>query len=314
MARLLLTGSEGLIGRALRRELVRHGHEVRGFDIRLPLEHPQHGDVRSSSSLRARARNCEGILHFAAVARVGASEADPELCRAINVDSVRHVLAIADSLPGRPFVLLASSREVHGEPVRLPVAETDPIRPINVYGRSKAAAERLVESARAQGQRTQIVRFANVYGSIDDHPDRVVPAFARAAAMGAEMHVRGPSNTFDFTHADDVARGTASVVEALLQGARDLPPIQLVSGVPTRLDDLARLARRLGGGKARYLEEATAACTVTRFLGCPGRARTLLGWRAEIDLETGLSLLIEDFTAAAAPAGAAAAVSDALVA
>jgi nucleoside-diphosphate-sugar epimerase len=95
-----------------------------------------------------------------------------------------------------------------------------------------------------------------------------------------------------------VARGTAALVETLLDGASELPPLQLVSGVPTRLDELAHLAQRLGG-KARYLEEASMARTVTRFWGSPGRARALLGWQAEIDLEAGLCRMIQEFAAAA---------------
>jgi len=304
MARLLLTGSAGLIGRALSATLSRQGHEVQGYDIRHPPGHPEHGDVRQKSALRARARGCDGIIHLAAIARVGAGEADPELCHAVNVEGVGNLLAVAARLPGRPFVLLASSREVYGEPAVLPVAETAPLLPINVYGRSKAAAEGLVETARAAGLRTQIVRYANVYGCIHDHPDRVVPAFACAAASGGEMRVRGAGNSYDFTHVDDVARGTAQLVAALLDGERALPPLQLVSGAPTRLDQLARLARRLGGDRARYVEEPSVDRTVSRFWGDPSRARALLGWQAEIDLPGGLAGMVDAFSAMARTAPA----------
>ena len=57
------------------------------------------------------------------------------------------------------------------------------------------------------------IRLSNVYGSVDDHEDRVVPAFARAAAFGDELRVQGEENTFDFTYIDDVARGIVLLAE-----------------------------------------------------------------------------------------------------
>ncbi len=302
MARLLLTGSAGLIGQALRRVLVAAGHQVVGFDNAVSPCHPDYGDVRSPAGLGARAAGCQGILHLAAIARVSVSAAEPRLCRSVNVGGVRAVLEAARALPERPFVLLASSREVYGEPASLPVVETAQIAPINVYGRSKAAAEQLVEHARKAGQHTQIVRYANVYGSIDDHPDRVVPAFTRAAARGGLMHVRGTENAFDFTHVDDVAAGTARLVEALLAGERDLPPVQFATGEPTTLGQLARHAHRLGSGRARLVEEATVGGTVARFWGNPARARKLLGWEATVTLEEGLKAMIDGFARVAATA------------
>lgn len=295
MARLLITGSSGLIGRALRRVLRSAGHEVVGFDVAASPGHPDFGDSRSATTLAAAAAGCRGIVHLAAIARVGASAADPALCRSVNVGGVRAVLDAARRLPEQPFVLLASSREVYGEPALLPVVETSPFAPINVYGRSKAAAERLVEHARERGQHTQIARYANVYGCVDDHPDRVVPAFTRAAAEGGLMHVRGAANAFDFTHVEDVARGTARLVEALLAGERDLPPVQFVTGEPTTLGALARLAHRLGSSRARLVEEPTVGGTVARFWGNPARARRLLGWEASTTLETGLQAMIDGF-------------------
>ena len=300
MARLLLTGSAGLIGRTLRRVLSEAGHQVVGFDNAVSPCHPDYGDVRSPMALASRAAGCHGILHLAAIARVSVSAADPRLCRGVNVGGVRAVLEAARHLPERPFVLLASSREVYGEPTVLPVVETAPIAPINVYGRSKAAAERLVEHARSQGQQAQIVRYANVYGCIDDHADRVVPAFTRAAAQGGLMHVRGADNAFDFTHVDDVARGTARLVDALLAGERDLPVVQFATGEPTTLGQLARHAHRLGSGRARLIEEATVGGTVARFWGSPSRARALLGWEPSVTLEAGLQAMIDGFARASA--------------
>jgi nucleoside-diphosphate-sugar epimerase len=192
-------------------------------------------------------------------------------------------------------VLLASSCEIHGEAAVLPVSESDPVAPINLYGRSKAAAEQLMMAARANGQVTQIARFAKVYGSIADHPDRVVPAFARAAATGGVMHVRGCANAFDFTHVDDVAQGVSRLVVALLAGERDLPPLQFASGRPASARSPAWPAASVGGQAGEGGRRALRGRYRRRFWGDPTRAWELLGWQATIDIETGLGRLLAVF-------------------
>jgi nucleoside-diphosphate-sugar epimerase len=71
------------------------------------------------------------------------------------------------------------------------VAEDAPLSPRNVYARSKVAVEQLTEEARERGMIAAVVRFSNVFGDTEDHADRVVPAFARAAAAGGTVRVDG---------------------------------------------------------------------------------------------------------------------------
>jgi nucleoside-diphosphate-sugar epimerase len=114
----------------------------------------------------------DGIVHLAAVARVKHAEADSARCWAVNVVGTENVIAASLAMRRRPWVVVASSREVYGQPGRTPVVESDPIAPINVYGRSKAACEQAALAGRSDGLRVAVLRLANVYGSIHDHPDR----------------------------------------------------------------------------------------------------------------------------------------------
>ena len=210
--RILITGSEGLVGSALRMALEARGAHVTGLDLR--GSEGEEGDVRDAGRVRDAADGCHGIVHLAAVSRVVWGEREPETCREVNVGGLRNVIAAASAgraeSSRRPWVVFASSREVYGQPGRLPVTEDAPLRPINVYGRSKVEGERLVEAARDEGLRAAIVRLSNVYGSTRDHPDRVVPAFARGAVTGSALRVEGADHTFDFTHIDDTTRGISS--------------------------------------------------------------------------------------------------------
>ncbi|HMU38067.1 MAG TPA: NAD(P)-dependent oxidoreductase [Pseudomonadota bacterium] len=290
---ILITGSEGLIGTALCVELPALGLDVRRFDLRRHNE-----DVLDLSALRVAARDCIGIIHLAAVSRVIWGEKNPKLCWQTNVVGTRNVLDVAKTAPHKPWVILASSREVYGHAAVLPATEDAPLIPCNVYGRSKVAAEELCMTARTQGVQVAVVRLSNVYGSVTDHADRVVPCFARSAATGLPLRVDGRNNTFDFTHLLDTARGLLGVVACLRAGERALPPVHLLTGQPTTLEELATLAIRLGGGRSHILDAPPRAFDVSRFYGCPDRARKLLHFTANIQLKDGLEQLMHELAKA----------------
>jgi len=289
-----VTGSEGLVGVALCRLLAERGHAVSRFDLRCPSGKGIQGDVLDRDAVGRLVAGCDGIIHLAAVSRVVWGERDPKLCRRTNVNGTRYVVEAAAS-GHHPWVVLASSREVYGEPQALPVTEAAPLQPMNVYGRSKLDAEALVMGARTRGLRTVVLRLSNVYGSVVDHHDRVVPAFARAAAEGSELRVDGPGHTFDFTHVDDTARGIAATVDALASGEHALPPIHLLTGRPTTLRQLAEWAVAAGDGGSRIRIAEPRCYDVARFVGDPARARSILGWRAERQIEDGIRELVAAF-------------------
>ncbi len=291
--RILVTGSSGLIGTAIAAALERRGATIERFD--LCETGRQFGDVRDPARVRAAMDGCDGVIHLAAVSRVVTGEREPALCEATNVDGVRNVLQAAALSARRPWVVSASSREVYGQQERLPVAEDCLVRPMNVYGRSKVAGEELVSAARHDGVRACTVRFSNVFGTTADHVDRVVPAFARGAAMGEVLRVDGADHTFDFTHIQDVSRGLVTLTELLDGTAPAPPPIHFVSGHATTLGELATMAIRLAGTDATVRHAPPRNFDVERFVGDGSRAATLLGWRPEIPLEAGLSDLIHAF-------------------
>lgn len=291
--RILITGSRGLIGSALKRRLERDGYEVVEFDLRL-----EGGarDILDADALRDATSGVVGVIHLAAVSRVIWGELDPAQCRRVNIAGTRNVLeAVTEACDPCPWMIYASSREVYGEPGALPVSEDAPLAPLNVYGETKLAAERLVEVATLErGLRACVVRFSNVFGDVADHADRVVPAFARAAALGGIVRVDGDQSTFDFTCLDDVIEGLTLVVEELQRGG-SLPPIHFVTGKPTTLGELADLAVEEGLGQVSKQVAPSRDFDVHEFYGSPERAQRLLGWRAKKPLARGFRELVNAF-------------------
>lgn len=292
--RILVTGCQGLIGKAVSSSLGSSGHEMRGLDLRA-IDAESRGDVRDGARMRERLDGCDGVVHLAAVSRVITAEQDPQACWSTNVDALRELFRIVASSTKRPWVLFVSSREVYGQASKLPATEDATLAPVNIYGRSKVAGEELCNAARVDGLRVAVARLSNVFGSTADHADRVVPAFVRAALSHSTIRIDGRENTFDFTHVDDALLGLRAITEALAEGKADLPPVHFVTGVPTTLGELASVVIRLADSRASILDAPIRTFDVARFVGDPTRARSLLGWSPRVTLEAGLSRLIEDY-------------------
>ena len=289
---ILITGSEGLVGNALRGLLETRGWDVVGLD--LLATGSENGDIRNSGRVRDAVAGCRGVVHLAAVSRVQWAERAPDDCFAVNVGGFRNVLEAVSSEADKPWVLFASSREVYGQALRLPATEETPLRPVNAYGRSKVEGERLVREAERRGLRAATVRLSNVYGSVRDHPDRVVPAFAWAAVTGRTIRMDGADCAFDFIHIDDTVRGMAALIDRLEAGETP-PPVHLVTGVSTALRELAALAMELAGRTVPLAEAPPRPFDVARFHGDPSRAKEMLGWEPRIALRDGLAQIVSDF-------------------
>lgn len=292
---VLITGSAGLIGSALRAELIFRGIGVVGLDLRAPLG-SENGDVRDIDCVREALANCDGVVHLAAVSRVEQGEKEPEKCWSVNIGGTSNVIQALNG--SNKWLIFGSSREVYGQPAKLPVTEDFVLSPVNTYGHTKAEGERLVKAARDVGIRSAVVRFSNVYGSTQDHADRVIPAFVRAAINGTSLRVEGENCAFDFTHVYDVVDGIIKLIALLSEPRNPLPsPVHLVSGKSCSLGKLAQLVVALAEAEPSQIVQAPARdFDVSAFCGDPARAHALLGWHTRIPLERGIGHLIARIT------------------
>lgn len=293
--RILVTGAAGLIGQALIKQLQTNGIEVIGIDKGVSTNHYDYGDVCDQALLQRHLVNCEGVIHLAGVSRVLWGEQNPQRCWDINVHATRLLLKVLHQIPHHPWIIYASSREVYGQQIKLPVREDATLMPVNAYARSKVAAESLISHYQNMGLKTAILRFSSVYGSIKDHPDRVIPAFCRAALLGDPLRIDGFDNTFDFTHVGDTVRGILCAVAKLCAGSKGLPPIHLTTGQGTSLLQLAQLIECLVKKKLVMHEAPARTYDVQRFIGDTQRAKQLLGWEATTTLAQGISTLLIEY-------------------
>ena len=287
--KILITGSSGLIGSALKIALESLQIDVVEFDI------SRSKDILDANLLFSEMEHVDGVVHLAAVSRVIDGEKKPKLCWKTNVEGTRNVAEAALASSKQPWVIYASSREVYGEQKELPVKESAPLRPVNIYGESKLEAENMIALAQAKGLTASIVRFSNVFGSVNDHPDRVVPAFCRAAAEGSNLRVDGSNNMFDFTYLEDVVQGVISLIRLLTRTKESLPPIHLTSGTGVTLGEIAQIAQEASYYPISIIEKPSRSFDVSRFYGDTSRAKAILNWQARVPVQEGMHRLINQF-------------------
>ncbi len=291
MAKIAVTGASGLIGRELVKQLSPQ-HELVKIDIAIDVQAHDIGNANNAFKLT---ENCEGIIHLAAVSRVAEAQEFPLRTWSSNVSGTHHILDAALQSKNKPWVIHASSREVYGNQPREAIPEDTPMTPLNIYGCSKAAGEGMVYGAQDAGANVAILRFANVYGDIYDYPDRVIPAFSRATVNGSTLRVDDASVCMDFTHVIDVSKGIVKVVDLLLDGEKNLPPIHFATGTGTTLGELARIAIAASNGSCELNEVEKREASVSCFIGDPARAKSLLGWSHETPLDSGFKMMVEAF-------------------
>jgi len=291
---ILITGHEGLVGSHLKKRLESLNYKIIGIDLKSNNLQAK-GDIRNYNLLKTKIYQADGIIHLAAVSRVITGEQNPDLCWETNAVASKNLLEIALNSPHKPWVIVASSREVYGEPKKLPVNETFPLNPVNIYGKSKVELEKNTLDAKNKGLNTVIIRLSNVYGSLNDHEDRVLPAFCKAAALGKNLYVEGKNHTFDFTHINDVVKAFVRLIQLMEDNCLNIPPFHFTTGVPLTLMEAAEIAVKSANSKSRIEFRKERSFDVKKFVGDPSLSKDILGFTPEILPWQGISMFVKKY-------------------
>jgi nucleoside-diphosphate-sugar epimerase len=277
--KILITGSSGVIGSALCKEIAGNGVDVIPFDIK-------HGfNVCDKGQLLSKVNDIDGVIHCAAIPRVSDCKENPALCKEVNIVGTKNVVECLHKTANKPWLLFLSSREVYGQASDFPVTENFLFNPMNEYAVSKVEGEKIA----VQYPGCCVVRLTNVYGSEADYKNRVVLAFAKAAITGEPLLLNGANNVLDFVHINDVVNGITLCIKKQSHGT-----INLASGVGVSLRTLAEKIIHLTNSKSQIMERPANKNEVSYFYGDPGKAKQMLNWQVRVSLEQGLKKLIED--------------------
>ena len=297
--KLLVTGGAGYIGSIVAQQLLAAGHEVvvldnltRGHRAAVP-----HGarlveaDLLDPAALGPLlAEGFDGALHFAALSLVGESVARPELYWRNNVVGTLNLLdALRAAGVGR--LVFSSTAAAYGEPEVVPIEESAPTRPVNPYGASKLAVDRMIgDECAAHGLGAVSLRYFNVAGASgclgeDHHPEtHLIPNVLRAAqGLQPEVQVFGtdyptPDGTAvrDYIHVEDLAAAHLLALDGARGGEHRI--FNLGNGNGFSVREVIEAARAVTGREIPVREAPRRAGDPPILVAASERIRAELGW------------------------------------
>jgi UDP-glucose 4-epimerase len=299
---ILVTGGAGYIGSVTVQLLLERGERVvildnlsRGHYKAIPRDIAFYqGDVgnREIVARITNEQNIEACIHFAALAYVGESVAEPARYFENNVEQG---IALLGGLvqAGIRRIVFSSTCATYGEPEQIPISEEHPQKPTNPYGWSKLIMERVLESYdRAYGIKFTALRYFNAAGAtkeLGEHhePESHLIPNVLMAAQGkiAEVAVFGndystPDGTpiRDYTHVADLGAAHILALDHLRSGGRS-ECINLGTGQGYSVLEVIETARQVTGLPIATALQPRRAGDPSRLVANPDKARTILGWK-----------------------------------
>ena len=306
MAKYLITGAAGFIGRSIAAALLARGQDVRGVDdfstgkranlIGLEKMEFVEGNLANPA---VAAQVCEGVeivFHEAALPSVPRSVADPVTSNIACLDTTLNVLVAARACGVRRIVYAASS-SAYGDSPTLSKQEDMLPSPISPYAVAKLAGEYYMASfARVYGLETVSLRYFNVFGPYQDPTSQysgVLAVFCRQMLSGKVPVIYGDGETSrDFTFIQNTVEGNllAAAAPATSVAGRMM---NLATGFRITLNEVVEILREITGysGPVEYMPER--AGDIKHSLADISLARELIGYIPSTDFRTGLIRTVE---------------------
>ena len=305
-SRVLITGGLGFIGSTLARRLVADGahvtivdslvpeyggslHNIDGLEAALRVNI---SDIRDEHSLRHLVAGQEYLFNLAGQTSHMDSMTDPFTDLEINCRAQLSVLEACRAHNPGVRVVYASTRQVYGRPLTLPVDEAHPLRPVDVNGIHKLAGEwyHLLYNE-VYSLWSCVLRFTNTYGPrmrVRDDRQTFLGGWIRLLIQGRPFEVWGGSQLRDLTFVDDA-------VDALILAARADEARGQVFNIGAQqtvsLLELAELLVRVNGGgefSVRAFPADRKRIDIGDYVADWGKIRAALGWQPSVPLEEGL--------------------------
>ena len=308
--KLLITGGAGFIGSVLTSYLIDHGYEVVVVDD-LSTGHSKSIDSRASfiqASILDKAALVEAlagantVIHCAAKSLVEESVSMPQLYEQVNTEGTR-VLLEAMSEAKVSNIMFSSTAAVYGDSKIQPIQESGEVNPVNPYGKSKIASERLISTSCSNGFAAITFRYFNVAGSyqsstgqlhIEDHKNEthLIPKIMKNYIKNKEktqVEIYGdswPTNDGscirDYLHVADLAAAHLLALDALENGVNKV--FNLGSGSGYSVFEVVNEIEKVVEGKLSRVITPNRPGDPAVLLADIDKARKELGWIPKANL------------------------------
>ncbi|HET9477460.1 MAG TPA: UDP-glucose 4-epimerase GalE, partial [Dehalococcoidia bacterium] len=240
--------------------------------------------------------NFQAVINYGGYIQAGESVQQPGRYFANNISGAITLLNAIVAFGVERFVF-SSSAAVYGNPEAVPIPEDAPMRPVNPYGETKAAVERLLPWYEKQGLRHVSLRYFNASGATarrgEDHrPEtHLIPCVLQVALgqrpaltlFGTDYPTRDGTCVRDYVHVEDLA---AAHLLALDYTDKASGAFNLGIGLGFSNREVIAAARRATGDEIAVIGQPRRPGDPAELVASSEKARAELGWSPEhTDLE-----------------------------
>jgi dTDP-glucose 4,6-dehydratase len=305
LGKILVTGADGFIGSHLVEALTARGEDVRAFVLYNSfnswgwLDHcfpgaPEKlrkkldvfaGDVRDAHGVRTAMKDCDTVLHLAALIAIPYSYHSPGAYVDTNVSGTLNIVQAAQDL-GVARCIVTSTSEVYGTARFVPITEDHPLQGQSPYSASKIGADQIALSfQRSFGTPVAVIRPFNTYGPRQSARAVIPTVITQLLAGRKSIRLGSLHPTRDFNFIDDTVAGFMAMMDAMASRKAASVIGQVVnigSGWEITIGDTARRIAQIMGRKLKIETDDVRvrpdASEVERLCAANAKAKKLLGW------------------------------------
>ncbi len=295
----LITGGLGFVGSHIVKKLINDKHEVTvidnlktgkkenlGVDIK-NIEFIQ-GDIRDYDLLENSFKNIDGVFHQAALASVPDSFIMSDEYHDVNVNGTENVFKLAMKMNFK--VVYASSSSIYGNPIKIPISEDHPKKPINPYAKTKLDCEELAQKYASNGAKIIGLRYFNIFGerqSIDYAG--VIKKFLENVYDNKFPIINGDgSQTRDFVYVEDVVRANLLAMQNPIKHAF----INIGTNSSMTILELAEQIIKISGLPIKPVHNSELKGDIKESVADITLAKKLLNWEPKTTLNEWLKIAI----------------------
>jgi len=292
--KILLTGATGLLGRALRKQLLLIPNiELTAAAYSRAVPPLVRADLTDSGQVEALFQTAlpDIVIHTAAERRPDIVDSQPEKARALNVAATE---TIASACARHSASLLYISTDYVFDGSNPPYFPDSPVNPLNEYGRLKLEGEQIIKNICPKGA---ILRIPLLYGPVEFLEECSVTELAKKLLVTAPVKVEHWARRYPL-HVDDVSRAIIAITSAMRDFSEAFPIFLLSGPTPwTKYEMLLEMGRVLGKSTSHIIPDTAPPSGAPRPKDCRMDTSRLesLGYAPQIAFGEGIKSALLPF-------------------
>ncbi len=297
--RVLVTGANGFLGRAvIHRLLLRGDMEVIGIsrsNTDLPIRCYTLDILKAGKVEQVFQKHIfDVVIHLAALTAHSQIVDNKFEALDINLTGTKNLLQAFNAHCKNALFVYASTGKVYGVAEAVPITENTFPKPMNILGKSKYITEKVIDFYAQPDNQYLITRIFNIYGGRQKE-NFIVPTIVKQLKEGKQLHLGNITDQRDYLYVDDFVNAFVGCIDAKEQ-LGNFEIINIGSGIPTSVGDIIHAFERCldigiqiesDPGKFRKDEMPVEYCDNSKL-------KKLTGWNPQYSLDTAIDRICKE--------------------